>query len=132
LKYGCIVLKCEAIHLFKRIWQTGVNPHLHIQPLNVLSSASVKSSNILSSLVFTSAIGTGYAHLDHGLYNMTETIEHRILRSRKTKTGGVPEFSFVSRPPQTLKCLWTNMPNLLSLSILKVFTFLLSKFVSHV
>jgi hypothetical protein len=120
LKYGRIVLESEAIQLHNRIWNDEVKPHLLIQPLNVLSSASLKSSNILSSFVFTTAIGTGYAHLDHQLYNMPETIEHRILRSRKTKNGVAPEFPFVSRSTQTLKCLWTNMPNLLSLSVLKV------------
>ncbi|XP_046447627.1 chromatin-remodeling ATPase INO80-like [Daphnia pulex] len=120
LKYGRTVLECEAIQLHNQIWKDGVKPHLLIQPLNALSSASVKSSNILSSFVFTTSIGTGYAHLDHRLSNMPETIEHRILRNRKAKTAGASEFPFVSRPTQTLKCLWTNMPNLLSLPILKV------------
>lgn len=125
LKHGRTVLECEAIQLHNQIWKDGVKPHLLIQPFNALSSASVKSSNILSSFVFTTAIGTGYAHLDHRLSNMPETIEHRILRSRKAKSAGASEFPFVSRPTQTLKCLWTNMPNLLSLPILKVLSLLI-------
>ncbi|KZS13079.1 DNA helicase INO80 [Daphnia magna] len=120
LKYGYNVLAIEENLHHNHIWKDGGKPHLFIQPLFALSSPSVKSSNILSSFVFTSAVGTGYAHLDHVLYSMPETMEHRILRGRKAKNIGAAEFSFTARPARTLKCLWTDMPNILSLPVLKV------------
>ncbi len=120
MKYGRHVLEVEKQLHHNHIWQHTTKPHLLIQPLHALSSPSVASSNALSSFVFTTAIGTGYAHLDHRLHSMTETIEHRILRSRKARSVEVPEIPFNVRPTQTVAGVWTNMPHLLSLSTLKV------------
>ncbi|XP_057370086.1 chromatin-remodeling ATPase INO80-like [Daphnia carinata] len=120
LKYDYDVLAIEENLHHNHIWKDEGKPHLFVQPLFALSSPSVKSSSILSSFVFTSAVGTGYAHLDHVLHSMPETMEHRILRSRKAKNIGAAEFSFTARPTRTLKCLWTDMPQVLSLPVLKV------------
>ncbi len=102
------------------LWSDSLKPNLLIRPLNALSHASVATSNVLPSFVFTSAVGYGYAHLDHELHSMSETIEHRILRSRKYKSIEVLEFPFTPRPVKTISCVWTTMPRLLSLSTLKV------------
>lgn len=129
VKYGCDVPAMEENLHYNDVWKNGGKPHLFIQPLFALSAPSVKSSNILSSFVFTSAVGAGYAHLDHELHNMPETVEHRILRGRKAKDIGATEFPFTARPAQTVKCLWTDMPHLLCLSILRVSSFLRSTLV---
>ncbi|KAI9565028.1 hypothetical protein GHT06_008772 [Daphnia sinensis] len=120
LKYSYDDVAIEENLHHNHIWKDEGKPHLFIQPFFALSSPSVKSSNILSSFVFTSAVGTGYAYLDHVLHSMPETMEHRILRGRKAKSIGAAEYSFTSRPARTLKCLWTDMPHLLSLPVLKV------------
>ena len=86
----------------------------------MFSAASVESSSGLRGLVFTRAIGTGYAHLDHQLHSTVETIEHRILRSRKSKTPDLPEFPFQSRPVQVISNQWTDVPPVFCLSPLKV------------
>lgn len=120
LKYGRYVLGQQQDLHHNHIWGHAVKPHLLIQPLAALSSASVASSNTLPSFILTSPIATGYAHLDHRLHSMAETIEHRILRSQKARIVDLPEFPFTTRPVQTLTDVWTNMPHLLSLSTLKV------------
>ena len=120
LKYGRNVLQVEKHIHHNHVWEHTAKPQLLIQPLSALSSPSVTSSSVLSQFVFTSTIGTGYAHLDHRLHSMTETIEHRILRSRKARNVEVPEIPFNVRPIQTISGVWTNMPHLLSLSTLKV------------
>lgn len=102
------------------LWHISNNVNLLIRPLNHLSPASISSSYILPSLVFTSCIGTGYAHLDHRLFSTPETIEHRILRSRKSSTTDIPEFPFKTRPTQTLTGLWTSIPQLVLFPTLKV------------
>jgi len=58
--------------------------------------------------------------LDHQLHSTVETIEHRILRSRKSKTPDLPEFPFQSRPVQVISNQWTDMPPVFCLSALKV------------
>ena len=104
----------------RQLWEQPLQPHLLIRPLDALSPAAVASSDVLPSLVFTSVLVPGYAHVDHELHSMSETIEHRILRSRKSKSAEVGEFHFTPRPVQTLPCVWTAMPQLFSLSTLKV------------
>lgn len=136
LKYGRNVLEVERRLHHSNLWDHPVKPHLLIQPFHALSPSSVESSSVLPFLVFTSAVGLGYAHLDHQLLSMSETIEHRLLRSRKAKVGYLPEFPFHPRPSQTLPSVWTNAPGLLSLSVLRVrvatfnFFFNVSRFIS--
>ena len=120
LKYGCEVLALERNLHHNSTWEHSMKPHLLIQPFDKLSHSSLASSNILASMVFTSPIGSGYAHLDHELQSMPETIEHRILRSRKAKTPDAPEFIFKSHPSKILPTIWTNFPKLLIQSVIKV------------
>lgn len=120
LKYGRTVLELEKTLYHNKLWNHPTKPHLLIQPLSTLSVASVAFSNVLQSLVFTSNVGTGYAHLDHRLHSMPETIEHRILRCRKVRNKEESEILFKTRPAQTIRGVWTNMPSLLSLSTLRV------------
>ena len=86
-----------------------------------ISFATVSSSRVLRSMVFTRAVGTGYAHLQHSLHSTPETIEHRLLRGRKSKMrADLPEFPHVSRPLQILDDVWTEMPAVFSLPVTKV------------
>lgn len=127
LKYGRNVLEQEQNLHYNHVWGFPAKTHLLIHPLAPLSSHSVASSSTLRPFIFTSPIGTGYAHLDHRFNSMPETIEHRILRRQKAKIVDMPEFPFITRPPQTLTGVWTNMPNMLSLPILKVFNIIFKR-----
>jgi len=122
LKYARGVLALERKIHHNWTWGHSAKPHLLITCLDTLSHPSLASSSILASMVFTSPIGSGYAHLDHQLQSMPETIEHKILRSRKAKATDVPELIFKSRPTQTLSNNWTNVPQLLIHSMIKVLT----------
>ena len=110
LKYGRDVLFTESILYHNNLWGNPIKNKLLIRPMAALSAASVRSSDVLSRLVFTSAVGSGYAHLDQQLFSMPETVEHRVLRSRKSKLGVLPEFPFLQRPPETLDNVWTSIP----------------------
>lgn len=130
--YGRNVLALERKIHHNWTWGHSVKPHLLIKCLDTLSHPSLTSSSILAAMVFTSPIGSGYAHLDHQLQSMPETIEHKILRSRKAKTSDVPELIFKSRPTQTLSTVWTNVPQLLIHSMIKVLkTFLFLVFLTY-
>ena len=102
---------------------------LLIQPHSTLSAPSISSSTALTPLVFTSMAGSGYAHLDHHLVSVPESIEHRILRSRKSGKSQPEEFPFTARPVHILHSLWTSMPQMMYLSTIKViqFTYSLSR-----
>lgn len=58
-----------------------------LSPEHQLSVPSIESSTILRHLVFTSRTSssgnTTYTHTRHVHHSMPETVEHRILRSRK-------------------------------------------------
>lgn len=58
-----------------------------LSPEHQLSVPSIESSTILKHLVFTSVTSssgnTTYTHTRHIHHSMPETVEHRILRSRK-------------------------------------------------
>ena len=58
-----------------------------LSPEHQLSVPSIESSTILRHLVFTSVTSssgnTTYTHTRHVHHSMPETVEHRILRSRK-------------------------------------------------
>jgi hypothetical protein len=58
-----------------------------LSPEHQLSVTSIESSTILRHLVFTSVTSssgnTTYTHTCHVHHSMPETVEHRILRSRK-------------------------------------------------
>jgi len=58
-----------------------------LSPEQQLSVPSIESSTILRHLVFTSVTSssgnTTYTHTRHVHHSMPETVEHRILRSRK-------------------------------------------------
>merc|ERR1740128_246553 len=103
-----------------QLWQHPVKKTLLIQPYSTLSAPSIASSTTLKPLIFTSTTGSGYAHLDHILVSVPETIEHRILRSRKSGRSQPEEFPFTARPAQTLHSLWTNMPRMVYLPTIKV------------
>lgn len=120
MKYGRHVLALEQKLHHDWTWGYSTKPNILINCLDALSHPSLASSNVLASMVFTSPIGSGYAHLDHQLQSMPETIEHKILRSRKAKTSALPELSFKSRPTQNLSNIWTNVPQLLIHSMIKV------------
>lgn len=58
-----------------------------LSPEHQMSVPSIESSTILRPLVFTSVTSSGgnttYTHTRHVHHSMPETVEHRILRSRK-------------------------------------------------
>lgn len=102
------------------LWHQPVKTTLLIQPYSTLSAPSISSSTALTPLVFTSMAGSGYAHLDHHLVSVPESIEHRILRSRKSGKSQPEEFPFTARPVHILHSLWTSMPQMMYLSTIKV------------
>ena len=120
------VLDENSILHHTHFWGHPVRNKLLIEPCSTLSAPSMACSAVLRPLVFTSTTESGYAHLDHRLLSTPESIEHRILRSRKSgkatnqSLSSCAEFPFVSRPPLVLHNLWTNMPRLMCLPITKV------------
>lgn len=108
------------IFIASRLVYEKVKKTLLIQPYSTLSASSIASSTSLTPLVFTSMTESGYAHLDHLLVSVPESIEHRILRSRKSGKSQPEEFPFTARPAHTLHSLWTSMPQMMYLPTIKV------------
>ncbi|XP_073969515.1 chromatin-remodeling ATPase INO80 isoform X3 [Rhodnius prolixus] len=90
---------------------------------------------VQKELIFTSHVNCIYGHNTEILYSMQETLEHRILRSKKTvpstavtsriseasnDTSLLPEFPHIARKPQVLECQQVYLPSFLQTSLLKV------------
>ncbi|PSN47095.1 hypothetical protein C0J52_19309, partial [Blattella germanica] len=87
----------EALVHHRRMWHresgvdVGLQSKLLISSGSTLSAASIASNPLLQKLVFTFFMSSGgattYTHTRHTHYPMQETMEHRILRSRKVATA---------------------------------------------
>ncbi|GLG99213.1 Putative DNA helicase Ino80 [Gryllus bimaculatus] len=78
---------------------------LLVSASGALSPAAVQTSTVLAQLIFTavsSRHNTIYSHLDHVIHAMAETVEHRILRSRKVHRSLPGGAGIVKDEPESL------------------------------
>ncbi|BES93040.1 DNA helicase [Nesidiocoris tenuis] len=90
-------------------------------------SVLLQPAKISKQLQFTSATGRVYTHTSVNIHSIPETLEHRILRSRKVAISAgpepfqlLPEFPHVPRKPKVFECVPVELPRFLNSSILKV------------
>ncbi|KAJ9576387.1 hypothetical protein L9F63_006743, partial [Diploptera punctata] len=116
----------ESLIHYRRIWWRGedynldlpTHSRLLISPEHSLSAASIGTSPLLKQLVFTfstsCAGNTTYTHTRHIHHSMQETMEHRLLRSRRAAAPYsfpiLPEFPHMPRAPRVLECEPTDIP----------------------
>ncbi|KAK9498587.1 hypothetical protein O3M35_003187 [Rhynocoris fuscipes] len=127
------ILKISPIEMYRLVYGGVLSKWLDIlrnsERLTKLGFTFRKLDN--KDLIFTSYVNCIYGHNTEIIYSTPETLEHRILRSKKVDlpSSGVgedngpillPECRYIERKPQVLNCRPVHLPLFIQTSLIKV------------